>query len=150
MRPAGLPNRKHASWASPPNFSAFSPLPAIEMSILGGFASKHGATGESAERIAHGLRAAGRPVDDLGVNGKKALNVMKVQRIAARDELRALQTWGLSTELAALTKRREGYGPDLDAVQATATPKANTAAGFGRAGSTGGLLHSSDSPPVTR
>ena len=119
------------------------------MSILGGFASKHGATGESAERIAQGLRAAGRPVDDLGVKGKKALNVMKVQRIAARDELRALQTWGLSTEHAALTKSREGYGPDLDAVQATATPKANTAAGFGRVGSTGGLLHSSDSPPVT-
>jgi menaquinone-dependent protoporphyrinogen IX oxidase len=48
-----------------------SPLPVIEMSILVAYVSKHGATGEIAERIVQGLRAAGqhagaRPVQEAG------------------------------------------------------------------------------------
>jgi menaquinone-dependent protoporphyrinogen oxidase len=53
------------SCASPPRSSAPSPspLPAIEMSILVAYASKQGATGEIAERVAEGLRAAGQHAD---------------------------------------------------------------------------------------
>jgi hypothetical protein len=141
------------------------------MSILVAYVSKHGATGEIAERIAEDLRAAGqhagaRPVqeagdlgddegiikgsaahsthwlkdaaqfvrrnrgplgddkgaDDVGATGKKPLNVMKVQRNSARDEIRAFKALGLSPEQStALTRKPEGEGPDIDAIKATAT-----------------------------
>jgi menaquinone-dependent protoporphyrinogen IX oxidase len=192
MRSAGLPNRKNRSCASPPSSSS---LPAIEMSILVAYASRHGATGEIAERIAQGLRAAGQPADarpvqeagdladyegfvvggavywthwlkdarafarrnrdllaatrgagDLGVKAKKALNVMKAQRNAARDGLRAFKALGLSPEqIAALTKKLEGDGPDIDAIKATATREANTLAGFRHVTCAGGQLHICDS-----
>jgi hypothetical protein len=150
-RSAGLPNRKNKSCASPPNSSAVSPLPAIEMSILVACANKHGATGGTAERIAEGLRAAGQPADALDVKDKTALNVMKVQRNAARDELRALKAQGLSPEqITALTKKPEGDSPDIEAITATARREANTAAGFGHVPRAGGLLHISNSRPATR
>jgi hypothetical protein len=179
-RSAGLPKRKNISCPSLPNSSALSPLPAIEVSILVAFVSKHGATGEIAERIAEDLRAAGqhadaRPIqmggdladyegfvvgsaahsrhwlkdaaqfvrrnrgplgddkgaDDLGVKGKKALNVMKVLRNAARDELRAFKALGLSPEqINAVTSKPEGDAPDIGSGRATATRDANKPAGF--------------------
>jgi len=148
-RSAGLPNRKNISCASPPNSSAVSPLPAIEMSILVACANKHGATGGTAERIAEGLRAAGQPADDQGVKDKRAL--MKVQRNAARDELRAFKAQGLSPEqITALTKKPEGDGPDIEAITATARREANTAAGFGHVPRAGGRLQISNSRPATR
>jgi menaquinone-dependent protoporphyrinogen oxidase len=62
-RSAGLPDRENVSCVSPPSSLPLSPLPATEMSILVAHASKHGATGEIAERIAEGLRAGGRHAD---------------------------------------------------------------------------------------
>ena len=142
------------------------------MSILVAYVSKHGATGEIAERIAEDLRAAGQHAGDLGdyegiingsaahsthwlkdaaqfvrrnrgplgddkgahdvgATGKKPLNVMKVQRNGARDEIRAFKALGLSPEQStALTRKPEGEGPDIDAIKATATRGANMAAGF--------------------
>ena len=83
--------------------------------------------------------------DGLGVKGKKALNVMKVQRNAARDELRAFNALGLSPEqITALTKKLEG-GPHVDAIRATPTRDANTPAGFRHVACAGALLHISDS-----
>jgi Flavodoxin domain len=175
-------------------------LPAIEMSILVAFLSKHGATGEITERIAQGLRAArqhadARPAqkggdladyegfvigsaayswhwlkdaaqfvrrsrgpfgddkgaDDLGVKGKKALNVTKVLRNAARGELRVFKALGLSREqITALTKKPEGDAPDIDARWATATYQATMPAGFGYVTWANWLLHIADSRLATR
>jgi Flavodoxin domain len=51
------------SCASPPSSSALSRLPAIEMSILVAYASRHVSAGQIAERIADGLMAAGNPAN---------------------------------------------------------------------------------------
>ena len=73
---------------------------------------------------------------------------MKMQRKAARDELRAFKAMGVYQErITAPTKKPEGDGPDIDAIRATRGAK--TPAEFRRATRARGLLHIPDSRPAT-
>ena len=69
--------------------------------------------------------------DQLGDAGKQALDRMKGQRNAARDELRAFKALGLTPEqIAALTAPKDGDQPDPEKIrrdaEAEATRKANS------------------------